>query len=172
MTDILFLDLARKTGWARGVAGEKPASGSIDLGEPGDGGLIVGALGAWLVEHRRAHGVPDLVGIERWMLNPKMLQIKQIESSLRLNGAVHAIMGGVYHVRIVELAAATIRKAVCGQANAGDRKATKAMVCRTMTLRGLLPAGSADDDRGDALAGWVYCESVYGRSAPREFMLA
>lgn len=93
------------------------------------------------------------------------------EMALRLNGCVHGF-AAVYGVPVVQIYPATIRAAVCGQANAGDRAATKAMVVATMKLLKLMPENAPDDDdRADALCGWRYCEAVYGRRAPAEFVL-
>ena len=171
--DILSLDLARRVGWARGTAGKTPDSGSFELGAPGGNvGLLAGELARRLVQMRRDRGVPDLVIVERWIPLRASVNDRSVEVALRLNGACHAILGGIYNVLIVEPAAATIRAAVCGKANAGTRAETKAMVVHSVVLRGLLPKNSVDDDRADALAGWVWAESVYGKTAPKNFALS
>lgn len=89
--------------------------------------------------------------------------VQNVESSLRLNGAAHAIMGGIYRCKIVEPTAATIRAAVCGRADAAGRDETKRMVVRTVQLLGMLPGDSKDDDRADAIAGWLWAAAVYLR---------
>lgn len=180
--EILFLDLATNTGWARGNAGSIPKSGSVKLGKDG---LGPGQLGLWLRDHVRLCGKPDLIGVEKWMPVNAQRSDKNIEVSLRLNGAVHAI-AGVYTIRVAEIYASTMRAAVCGRASAaGDvygvpksmlkaaqRAATKAMVVKTAKLLNLMPADAKDDDdRADALIGFRYCEAIYGRRAPAEFIL-
>lgn len=166
--DILFLDLATKTGWARGRAGEKPMSGSIQLAS---GGLGPGKLGVWLRDHKREHGLPELIGVEKWLPIRASMNDRSVEVALRLNGSVHAL-AGIYGIPVVEPTVQTIRAAVCGQASAGSREETKAMVCHTMRLLKLLPEGGKDDDdRADAIAGWSYCEAIYGRHAPADFIL-
>jgi hypothetical protein len=166
--DILFLDLATNTGWARGEAAKIPNSGSVRLGP---GGLGPGRLGVWLRDHKRHYGKPDLIGLEKWLNIRASMNDRSVEVALRLNGACHAI-AGVYGIKVVEIPASTIRAAVCGRAHAGDRKATKAMVVKTAKLLNLMPADATDDDdRADSLLGWRYCEAVYGRSAPAEFVL-
>lgn len=176
--DILSLDLATRTGWARGRAGEIPLSGSIQLGEDGHG---PGQLGQWLRAHRREHGLPDLIVVEKW-LNPRMQKhYKPIEVGLRLNGCVHGI-AGVYGVPVAELNVDTVRATVCGRKSADlgrapknkdeQRTATKEMVWVTMKLLKLLPEGAKKDyDRSDALCHWRYAEAVYGRAAPKDFVL-
>lgn len=166
--EILFLDLATKTGWSRGPAGKIPISGSVQLGK---GGLGPGQLGLWLRDHVRKHGKPDLIGLEKWLNIRASMNDRSVEVALRLNGCCHGI-AGVYGIKVVEVPANTIRAAVCGKASGGDRKATKAMVVYTARLLNLLPKDAADDDdRADSLIGWRYVEAVYGRSAPAEFML-
>lgn len=179
---ILSLDLGLIMGWAWGETGARPESGSVRLSE---GALGAGEQGVWLRDHRREHGLPDLIIIEKYMNPAGQRNVAPIISGLRFNGAVHAI-AGVYGVKVAEVQASTIRKAVCGRASAaGDvsplipksrlreaqRKATKAMVVRTMILRGIIPAGCIDDNRADAACGWVYAEAVYGRRAPAQFIL-
>ncbi len=169
---LLSLDLARKCGWASGDSAEKPTSWSSALGEPGDAiGLQCGELARQLVAYRRKHGVPDLVCIEHHMAPKSQPSDKIIVSSLMLRGTVHAIMGGVYGCKIAEPYPATIRSAVCGRANAGDRDATKRMVVATMHALALLPKDVRDDNRADALAGWHYCASTFGGKWPSDFTL-
>jgi hypothetical protein len=180
--DILSLDLARNMGWALGPAGKTPDSGSKELGSKGSNvGLWCGELSRWLRDLKRERGAPGLVIIERWIAPNRFMvrSDKSIEVALRLNGAVHAIMGGIYNVMIVEPTADTIRAAVCGRKSAGigntadERRAeTKAMVCKTMKMLKLIPADAPDDDdRADAVCGWRWGEANYGRRAPAEFTL-
>ncbi len=169
---VLFLDLARRTGLAFGDSRMKPMSWFADLGAPGsDVGLQCGELARQLEKCRDDYGPPDLVGIEKWM-NPRGQPAQSIiESSLRLNGVVHAVVGGLWGCRIVEPTADTIRKMVCGRARTGDRKKTKRMVIAAVQALGLLPAASVDDDRADAIAGWFFCCSNYASRWPAEFNL-
>lgn len=161
---ILSIDLGRRTGFASGRAGNTPpASWSHELGPAGEVGLQCAELARHLEATVEAHGRPDVVCIEKW-LNPFAQKSAQaVESSLRLNGAVHAIMGGRYHCNIVEPADSTIRAAVCGMGRAGKRDQSKAMVIQTMKLLKMLPADSFDDNRADAVAGWVWTSTVYAR---------
>ena len=164
---IASFDLARLTGGALGESSARPFSWTWELGEPGsDIGLWCGALARELEEFRKAYGIPDLAVIEHWLPPRPGMVDKNVEPSLRLNGAAHAIIGGVWGCRIVEPFPATVRAAVCGRANAGERKETKKMVLATVKLLGLLPANCFDDNRADALAGWHWASSVYGRGVP------
>jgi Holliday junction resolvasome RuvABC endonuclease subunit len=168
---ILFLDLARRTGFAFGDTRMKPMSWSADLGPEGEHGLWCGALARELTKFHEEYGQPDLVGIERWMAVRKGMIDKNVEPSLRLNGAAHAVVGGLWGCRVLEPAAATIRVAVCGRAHAGDRGETKKMVVATVQMLGLLPKACHDDNRADALAGWHFLASTESRAFPAEFVL-
>ena len=169
---VLFLDLARRTGFAFGDSRMKPMSWSVELSEVGgDAGLQCAELARQLLKFREEFGDPDLCGIEHWMPPRKGLIDKNIEPSLRLNGAVHAIVGGIWRCRVVEPYPATIRVAVCGKAHAGERADTKKMVISAVKMLGLLPGQSTDDDRADAVAGWHFVASTFSRSWPSEFTL-
>lgn len=161
--DILSLDTARVTGFARGVSGQKPFYGSVMLRKSGEpNGLAPGALGRWLRDHVREHGKPDLLVVEKWMSPKAQKSVSIIEDSLRLNGACHAI-AGVYGIEIVEPYPSTVRAQVCGKANAGDRASTKLLVINSLIARGLVPRGFKDDDAADSLAGWVWAEANFAR---------
>lgn len=176
---LLFLDTARKCGFAYGDAGTVPASGSIALREPGaQNALALGALGRWLRDHVRTHGKPDLIGVEHWMAPGAQPSGKAVEDALRLNGAVHAI-AGVYGIPVTEPYPSTIRSQVCGKVSVpGQSKRggktlsnTKWLVIDTVALRGLLPKDSTDDNRADAVAGWVFLEANFSRVPPARFVL-
>lgn len=169
---ILFLDLARQCGWAYGSSTAKPKSWSAPLGSPGELiGLQCGELAKQLVALKRDHGVPDLVGIEHHLAPKAQPSQNIIISSLMLRGTVHAVMGGVYGCRIVEPHAAQIRAAVCGRANAGERSETKLMVLATVKMLGMLDKASSDDNRADAICGFLFCASTFAREWPGEFVL-
>ncbi len=161
--DILSLDLARMTGFARGKPGDKPIYGTVELRKRGEpNGLAPGALGRWLRDHVRERGKPDLLICEHWMSPKAQKSTSIIEDSLRLNGAVHAV-AGVYGIEVVEPYPATVRAMVCGKANAGDRDSTKRLVIDSLILRGLVPKEFRDEDAADAIAGLVYAHAVFGR---------
>lgn len=161
---ILSIDLGRRTGFAIGKGGNTPpASWSHELGPTGEVGLQCAELARHLEATVEAHGRPDVVCIEKWLAPFAQKSQLAVESSLRLNGAVHAIMGGRYHCNIVEPADSTIRAAVCGQGRTGKRDDTKVMVLQTLKLLKMIPTDSFDDNRADAVAGWVWTSAVYAR---------
>lgn len=161
---ILSIDLGRRTGFAIGEGGNTPPeSWSVELGPAGEVGLQCAELARQLSRIPAGWGKPDVVCIEKWLAPFAQKSQLAVESSLRLNGAVHAIMGGVHHCNIVEPADSTIRAAVCGQGRTGNRDDTKAMVLQTLKLLKMLPADSFDDNRADAVAGFVWCSTVYAQ---------
>jgi hypothetical protein len=159
---VLALDLARKTGFAIGDSAGAPESWSEALGPPKDVGAQCVGLAHQIGLCFRLRGVPQIACIERWMPIPGQRSDRNIESSLRLNGAAHAILGGIHGIRIVEASADTIRAGVCGRARAGDRESTKAMVIQVMRWHKFMEPDDPDDDnRADALAAWLWCAGVY-----------
>ena len=176
---ILALDLGRRFGWCRGEAGTIPESGSDTLRSPDDpNGLALGALARWIRDSVREHGKPDLMIAEHWLPPAGQKHSAIIEDSLRMNGACHAI-AGVYGITVLEPYAQTVRFVVCGRANvpgesvrAGKKLSnTKLMVIDNVILRGMLPKGNLDHDRADAIALWIWAESVHARMAPKTFAL-
>src|SRR5262249_28879166 len=71
MTDILALDLATVSGWARGRAGEEPKSGSIRFASEGasHAAIAAGAL-RWLIDFTKPEPRPDEVVIEAQVRKP------------------------------------------------------------------------------------------------------
>lgn len=161
--DILSLDTARLTGWARSLAGQKPIYGTWELRKRGEpNGLALGELGRRLRDHVREHGKPTLICIEKWMSPKAQKSVSIIEDSLRLNGAVHSV-AGVYGIEVVEPYPATVRSQVCGKPHAGSREETKALVIQSLIFRGLVPRDFKDTDAADAICGLIWAESNFAR---------
>lgn len=177
--DILSIDLGRAMGWARGVAGTVPVSGTFILREAGEPpGLAMGALARWIRDHKRDFGKPDLIVCEHWLPPAQQPSGAAVEDSLRMNGVVNG-MAGIYGIAVVEPYPAMARAMVCGRASVpGESKRTGAMkknvkwlAIDTMILRGYLPKGSEEDNRADSLVCWSWGEAVHGRAAPADFKL-
>lgn len=174
----MFLDLGRLTGYCYGDAGTVPTSGSVVLRKTSeDPALGLGRLARWLRDHVKVNGKPDLLGIEHYMPTRGAdghTNIHSVEYALRLNGAVHAVTG-VYGIEVTEPYPATIRSQVCGAPygpkGPDGKRDTKGMVVRTVTLLGLVPHGTVDEDRCDAVAGWVYLQANFARMAPKNLVL-
>lgn len=172
---LLSLDLGRKTGFAHGMAGTVPESGTVVLRKPGENNaLALGALARWLRDHVKRHGKPDLILAEHWMSPQAQPSGAAVEDALRLNGVVHAI-AGVYGINVTEPYPATIRSQVCGAAygpkRADGSRDTKGLVIRTMVLLGYIPSDCIDEDRADACAGFAFLEANFARKAPSNLIL-
>jgi hypothetical protein len=161
---ILALDLARVTGFAVGAAGSVPKSGSWSLRQQGEDmrfeppALVLNIIR--LLDGRR----PDVIVVEealeaaaKWKGGHAMSW--SLKSQHRLHGALEAF-AGVSRIRKVDVASNTVRKFCCGRASAGGRVETKAMVRDAMVSAGLVPAGTKDTDRTDAVAVWRWAEDA------------
>lgn len=162
--NILFFDLGRRCGYAYGPVGKPPVAGSIVLRKPAEpNALALGALARWFRDHIRDIGKPDLVGIEKWLPVAASRDDDSTEDALRMNGAIHAVCG-VYKLSTVEPTVNEIRMAICGKTHDKRGVGTKQMVINTLALRGLVPRDETDDNKCDAIAGWLWVEAYYGRT--------
>jgi hypothetical protein len=106
--------------------------------------------------------------VERWLPPKAQPNAAAVEDSLRLSGACHAI-AGLFGITVLEPYPATVRALVCGRAH--DPAGTKAMVIRTMIMRGYLPNGCTDGDRADACCLFCWAEATRYLSDPARFAL-
>ena len=156
MTDVLALDIATTTGFARGRVGDAaPSCGSVSFGKKGSSQLaICGHCYDWAVDTIKAP-LPDVVAIEA-LLPPAVTRGKSNESHdllAMLHGIVNAVCmkRGVYKVHrypVQSVRAHFIDLSVCGKGEA------KAMVLQKCKSLGWLEV--ADDDAADACAVWDY----------------
>src|SRR5262245_24449642 len=97
MTDVLALDIATTTGWARGRAGETPQCGSVRFAKPGASQLaICGRALEWAIATIK-DPLPDVIAIEG-LLPPAALKLQSNEQH-ELLGHLHGIVLGVAFVR-------------------------------------------------------------------------
>jgi hypothetical protein len=187
---LLALDLARKTGWAYGIAGQRPRSGveevrptSLDI-EHGAGGIarFVRDL-CYLADSR-----PDLIVFEAPMpiFNDTDERgertVKRSPDSLAqppmLVGAVVGL-AACYGIDWRKAHPATWRKHFLGRSNFGSSDATKRAVverCRVLGYIGrdrVITNQKADKlfDECDALGLWDFASAKFGRAAPAELKL-
>jgi hypothetical protein len=153
VTDILALDIATTTGWARGKLGEQPISGSITFRKNNPAQPFGDAL-----EHFRgllqAKPRPDLVMIER-MLPPSAFQgatgFKTFLLLAGLRGVVFSVVDRL-GVELGEANVGDVRQHFISDRMAGRERAKRETVQRCRAL-GWQPA---DDNAADALAVWSY----------------
>lgn len=182
---ILALDLAKRTGFAIGRAGETPRVGAKVLAskeEPVEAGAQ--ELGRFL---RDAFVLekPDMIVVEHW-LHPKANRSGDaVIWQMLLHGAVHGVLGCYRDVRFESPTPTEVRNHFCGRASAearsrapsswrakkAARDATKAMVIDRAIALGYLPKTRRDDDIADACALFDWASVRVGRAPPRSLVL-
>jgi hypothetical protein len=156
MTDVLALDIASVTGWARGPVGpDGPQCGSVQFGKPGASQLaICGHALEWAIDTIKPP-LPDIVAIED-LLPPHVTRGKSnVDHDLlaHLHGIVMGVcfMRGVYKVHkhaVMNIRAHFIDLKSCAK---GQAKRMVQDKCRTLHWL----AGD-DDDAADACACWSF----------------
>jgi len=155
MTLILALDLATKTGWARGRIGEAPQFGSVRFGHASsDQNVIFGAALHWCSKFLAAQ-LPDALFIEALLPPQAMINKTSRQVRDRLAG-LHGIIRAVAQLRGVE----RIEQCKVGDVrshfiNGRGLKRERAKG-ETMLQCRALGWNAADDNQGDALALWSY----------------
>ena len=155
---ILFLDVATVTGWACGVPGGEPESGSVRLGRSGaTDAEVFGAMIDFLAP--RAEGGKLRLIVYEAPVGPGMDRagLTNFKTKARLLG-LRGVVEGVCHQTRTECAqesAQRIRKSVLGARP--PKGEAKAAVLAAVRARGFEPSGH---DEADALAGWIHACSL------------
>jgi hypothetical protein len=162
MTDILALDLATITGWARGRVGETPTSGSIRFGtrEASDGAVFAHVIG-WISKLLEPEPRPDIIALEAML--PPGAKVGQTNSSTRDRLAgLHAIVRGVAHIRGAgEIEIACYSVGDIRHHFIGERSLKRAQAKQTILARcQMLGWPAVDNNAGDALAAWSFACSI------------
>ncbi|RAI33730.1 hypothetical protein [Rhodoplanes serenus] len=172
---VLGLDLASRTGWALGPAGAVPQSGTVVLKEKHEGReACFGNAIFWFNDLLGGPDKPVLIVKESPFHLGAFAKRGNSADAVMLTYGLHAVVEGIAHrfgVRVVSVAAQTVRHHFLGKANCGDRKATKAAVVARAHLLGLLPKRSIDADRADAIAIHDWACATYARGVNRKLFL-
>jgi hypothetical protein len=156
MADILALDIATVTGFARGRVGSAPLAGSIRFGKPtATNNQVFAAALSWISELLKPEPRPDIVIVEALLPPDAMRNHTSRQVRDRLAG-LHGIMRGVAKLRgIPEIAEASV-----GDVRAHfifDRMAKRETAKRETLLQCRRMGWAVDDDNaGDALALWSH----------------
>jgi hypothetical protein len=160
MTDILALDIATVTGWARGRVGTTPTSGSVRFGRrDASGDAVFGHALEWLADELKPEPRPNILVFEA-MLPPGA---KEGDTNARtrdrlagLHGIVRAVawQRGIYDIGCYSVG--DIRQHFIGERGLKRDKAKRQIMQRCRQLR--WPCD--DDDAGDALAAWSFACSL------------
>ena len=162
MTDVLALDIATITGFARGRVGETPTSGSIRFGTRNcsDGEVFGHAIG-WISTILKAQPLPDIIVVEAMLPPGAKVGYTNASTRDRLAG-LHAIVRGVAHIRgggEIEMACYSvgdIRAHFIGERGLRRAQAKQAIVTRCEQLG--WPA--VDNNAADASAAWSLACSI------------
>jgi hypothetical protein len=160
MTDILAIDAATVSGWARGKPGEIPSSGSVRFGKPNSADYVVfGDAVNWFVERLKVGPVPDVLIIEA-LLPPTAMKGETTRAVRDRLCGLHGILKGIAHrYGIGEIATAPV--GLVRQHFIGWRHARRNVAKRETMLRCReLGWPCVDDNAGDALALWHYAASL------------
>jgi hypothetical protein len=159
--DILALDLATRTGWARGIIGAgAPQSGTVQFGnsEASNNAVFAHAL-SWLSTKLEPKPRPDIVIVEAMLPPTAKVGHTSADSRDRLAG-LHGIVRAVTYLRgiyeIHEAGVSTVRAHFIGASNLKRDEAKRQVMHRCREL------GWAIDDHNaaDALALWSFCAST------------
>lgn len=160
---ILALDLGRRTGWAYGLVGDVPESGTVLLADdelPID--IAFGNLIAWL-DTRMTEWHPSVIAREKPMHLQGFAHSKNGQTAVEAAFGFAAIVRGMarrFSVADKPAHYDTVRKHFIGKARTGTRQETKALVVQRCHLLGYMPRNSTSDDRADALANWDYAAAT------------
>lgn len=183
---IIALDLAFRTGFACGVAGEKPRLESWRLKRPDDP-MEVGVrnLGCTLRDNIQLER-PDLIVVEHWLHPTASRSADATISQMHMHGAVEGL-AGCYGITTAKPTPAQFRKHFCGVSSAAeprrrgaprtmyernrDRDRTNTMVVNRAIALGYLPRGSTDWDKASAAGLYDYGCATYARKAPKRLVM-
>jgi hypothetical protein len=174
---IIALDLARRTGIAKGEIGQIPMSFVAELKKSEEDVLIATTELARLLDSMLQTS-PGMIVAEEPLPPPAHKDHKSIILQYRLHGVVDAV-AAIHNVRVYRVSADKVRQHFCGRTSAlprargpqtraqqdRTREATKQMVIRQAITLGYLPAGTEDSDQADACAIFDWFSAEMKRQA-------
>lgn len=157
MTDILALDIATYSGWARGPVGaDAPAFGSLRFGSKGcTSNAVFGACLKWLSAALEPQPRPDIVIIE--LMLPPEAKVGRTSRDVRdrlagLHGIIRAVafLRGIYEIQ--EASVGDVRGHFIGVRNLQRDHAKLEVLSRCRQLGWMVE----DDNQADACALWHF----------------
>jgi hypothetical protein len=148
---LLALDLATMTGWAIGEIGERPMSGSVQLGKRGASiEAVSGALLKWSLDFLMEYKPEAIVWEAPIMLPHDTTDILDFAFGLPVIVGAVAYQLGIHSVR--KASVKQVRAFWIGMPNA-KREIAKDLVIKRCQFFGFDPK---DDNEADALAVWHF----------------
>lgn len=183
---ILALDVATRTGWAYGPAGEPPKIGAIKLRGPDDPLTVASNNVGYFLRDRFIFGKPDLVVYEQ-PLDPRAKATMQDRGGRAQNSAsimlpflnmgVIEFICHLYGVRVAPSNRQRVLKHFTGQAkfpgrnyDESRRNAKEAVIKQCHVLK-LVPPTCRDEDICDAVAIHDWASHTFARFQRRELVL-
>lgn len=186
MTKLLTLDIATRTGFAMGPAGEIKRSGSVNLDPQKEGFRRCWKnMGHFLRDLWRFRDqIPDVIVVEAAM--PPGAQSSSNSTLIQWGclAVVHT-WAEMYGIPIREASVATVRKHFAGTSRfvppdtfkpnlrnqkERTRQYTKSEIIARCKKLGLMPIDSEDDNRADAIAIHCYVSEIVYRTPPRQLV--
>src|SRR5262245_51731453 len=169
MIDILSLDVATTTGWARGRLDAVPTSGSVRFGARANAAaddIFASAL-VWAQQIFAREPRPDMLIIEE-LLPPDINHGRTTRAVRDRLAGLHGIMrAAARHAGIAEITSVSV-SAVRAHFISNSRAPRVVAKGQTLRMCRLLGWPACDDNAADALAVWSYgCALVKPQSALR-----
>lgn len=167
---IMSIDSATVLGWALGEAGTIPRSGAVRLKKPSEDRDIAPFNCMCFLRDTWVLDKPDLVCAEHFLNPAGQKSADAIILQIEVYGVIVA-MCQAYGIPYRSVQPATWRKHFCGQANAGERNATKDMVLRRAKALKYLPMDCFENNRADACGIFDFAAATYCRAIPKSLVL-
>lgn len=166
MGPIFALDLGQRSGFAVGSPGDRPRSGAVMLKQKSQARRVACGNLIIFLQQQWSTVMPSLMVTVSPMTLGAFFDMHSSESNVRMQYGLQAIVEAMcdrYGLPLEEISESTVRKHFIGKARTGDRDTTKAAVVERCIVLGLLPLGSTDNDRADALALHDWACATFGR---------
>lgn len=171
---LLALDVATKTGFGIGTAGEiPPRSDTVRLKKPQDDVQVAWRNIGFFLRDLFVCDKPDLIAVE----SPMHPAGQRSPDAVVLQWgcmSVVTFVAAAYEIPVEWVNAQTVAKHFIGQARFSgpkSRELKKAATIERAQLLGYIPKGCRDDDRADACAVFDYASARFCRVRPRELLM-
>jgi Holliday junction resolvasome RuvABC endonuclease subunit len=167
---LMSIDSATILGFAIGEPGTIPRSGAVRLKKPSQDRDLAAFNCLCFLRDTWVLDKPDLVCVEHFMSPAASKSADATILQIELYGVIVA-MCQAYGIAYHSVQPATWRKHFCGQANAGERNATKDMVLRRARALKYVPADCQENNRADACGIYDWAAATLCRSIPKTLVL-
>ena len=167
---LMSIDPATILGFAVGDAGAIPRSGAVRLRKPSQPRDVAAFNALCFLRDTWVLDKPDIVCVECFLNPVAQKSADAIILQIEVYGVIVALCQA-YGIPYHSVQPATWRKHFCGQANAGEREATKDMVIRRAKALKYLPPDCFENNRAEACGIFDYAAATYCRTPPARLVL-